>query len=119
MTRLEPLGANALLLLALLPYLRLAWRDESLHRRARRVPRLEQLLHLAVLVALVIGVSAVFRRDLDGALVGAALFVPPAALDEFVFHRGLPHEESDVHAKQHLLLLVFVLASVLVLGRGA
>ena len=44
---LGPLATTALLLLSFAPYVRLAWRDESLHRRARRVPRLEQLLHLA------------------------------------------------------------------------
>ena len=118
MTLLDPLATNALVLLALAPYLRLAWRDEVLHRRARRVTRLEQLLHLAVLGALVLGVSAVFRRDVDRALLGAVLFVPPALLDEFVFHRGIPLEEHAVHAKQHLLLLVFVVVSTLVLANG-
>ena len=54
---------QGLLVLAFLPYAVLAVRDELLHRRARRVSRVEQVLHLCVAVAVFAGVSAVFRRD--------------------------------------------------------
>jgi hypothetical protein len=32
-------------------------------------------------------------------------------LDEMVFHRGIPVEEHDLHAKEHFSLLLFVSAA--------
>jgi hypothetical protein len=29
-------------------------------------------------------------------------------VDEFVFHRGLPASEHDVHAKEHFALFIFI-----------
>jgi hypothetical protein len=31
-----------------------------------------------------------------------------------IFHRDIPAEEHDVHAKQHLMLFVFAIAAALV-----
>jgi hypothetical protein len=110
---------QGLLVLAFLPYAALAVRDELLHRRARRVSRVEQVLHLCVAVAVFAGVSAVFRRDVDGVRLAAACFVGPALLDEFVCHRDIPAAEHAVHARQHLALFVFAIASAWALSREA
>jgi hypothetical protein len=111
---MSPAIANTLLTAMLVPYLWLAWRDNLLHMNARKVPKLEHVTHVGVVVALVVLISAVFMRDVERALLGAALFVPPAVADEMIFHRDIPAEEHDVHAKQHLMLFVFTIAAALV-----
>ena len=105
---------NLVLALALLPYLFCAARDHGYHLRLRKVTPAEHLLHLGIAVALLILCSGVFARDLDRVLVGACLFFIPAGVDELIFHREIPTQEHDVHAKEHFLLLVFVLVGAVV-----
>jgi hypothetical protein len=105
---------DLLLAVALAPYLWLAWKDNALHFKARKVPPLEHVTHVGVVLALVVGISAVFRRDIDHMLLGAAAFLPPALADEWLFHREIPAEEHDVHAKQHLMLFAFAILATLI-----
>lgn len=94
---------------ALAPYLALVSVDAWMHERARRVPRAEQLFHLAA--ALLFGgfLVAVF---LESALALPALagFVTCAAVDEFGFHRQLSAAERRVHFVSYAALTLFVVA---------
>jgi hypothetical protein len=100
--------SRTLLAAALLPFLAFATRDFKLHLAVRRVSPGEHLVHLGLGVFLVALVSRAFTfrpREFAFALLAFALC---GALDEFVFHRGLPAEEHDIHAKEHFALFVFV-----------
>jgi hypothetical protein len=100
--------ARTLLVAALLPFLAFATRDFKLHLAVRRVPLGEHLVHLGlgVFLAATVSRALTFRaREFAFALLAFAVC---GALDEFVFHRGLPAEEHDVHAKEHFALFVWV-----------
>jgi hypothetical protein len=45
-------------------------------------------------------------------LAALLLFVVAGSADEYIFHRGIPAEESDLHAKEHLALLIFIVVSL-------
>jgi hypothetical protein len=99
------MSANWLRIWALAPpltaFVWFAGKDLRLHLRARRVPLAENVIHLLLGPAqfeLVRGAFLGQRRDL---LVGALATAVLGALDEYVFHRGISSEESDVHAKAH------------------
>ena len=94
--------------------------DNLLHLRARKVSQAEHLLHLVLGVAIFGLVAAVYQGNLARMVPALGLFAAGGLLDEFVFHRGLPEPESDVHAKQHLSLFLFVaLGLVLQVGGTA
>ena len=40
------------------------------------------------------------------------LFVVAGGVDEYIFHHEIPGEESDLHAKGHLALLIFLVVSL-------
>lgn len=101
-TRMLLLGA------ALAPYVALVGFDTWMHERARRVPRLEQILHYAA-GALFLGfVVAVFRDA--GAIAPALLacFAAVAAWDELGFHRALDARERRVHFASYAALALFI-----------
>jgi len=101
-TRMLLLGA------ALTPYVALAGIDAWMHERARRVPRLEQVLHYAAGLLFVGFVVAVFR---DASRLALALFVSfavIAAWDELGFHRSLEARERRVHFVAYAALALFV-----------
>jgi uncharacterized membrane protein len=99
---------TALLVLTFLPFVYYAGKDAVFHLRGRKVSASENILHLALGLVL----AMLFSLALAGrhaAMVGALiLFVAAGALDEFVYHRHIPGEESDLHAKEHLALTVFL-----------
>ena len=109
MTFALPDAASRVILAAsLLPFLYFAGRDFRLHLTARKVPMAENVLHLVlgVLLAAVITRAFLFRgREAAFALLAFAI---AGAADEFVFHRKLPAEEHDVHAKEHFALFIFM-----------
>lgn len=109
---MTPLAARAVIAAALVPFLAYAARDQLLHLRIRKVPLLENVIHavLAVLLTGVIGEA--FTFDSRGVIFGAIAFVATGALDEFVYHRGIPEQESDVHAKEHFALLGFIVVAL-------
>ncbi len=102
----------AILSFAFLPFLYYGTKDTIFHLRGRKVSRTEHILHLGIGVALVIlFVQALLGRNL--ALLGAlALFVIVGGIDEYIYHRGIPAEESDLHAKEHLALILFIAVSL-------
>ena len=101
-----------ILIASFLPFVYYASRDTMFHFRGRRVSVAEHLIHFAIGVALtVIVVNAVIGRY-GQMLVGLALFAIAGALDEYVWHRKLPEEESDLHAKEHLALFLFLVVTL-------
>ena len=101
-----------LLSLALLPYLYYGGRDGIYHFRGRRVSAAEHLLHFFVALLLGSAVVLAFRGLQGRMLLALGAFLVAGALDEYVYHRGLPEEETDLHAKGHMALLIFVVTSM-------
>ena len=101
-------AARVVLGLALLPFLYFAVRDQVLHFSARRVSIAENLLHLALGVVLAAVIARAFFFRERAVAMGVLAFAVLGSLDEFVFHRGLPAVEHDVHAKEHFALFVFI-----------
>ena len=108
----SPVAARALLAVGLVPFLYFAGRDQFLHLTARRVPLIENLLHLAIGIALAISIMFAFRFDFRSFAFSAPAFIILGAIDEFVFHRKIPETESDAHAKEHFALLAFFVIAV-------
>jgi hypothetical protein len=101
-------AARALLALALLPFLYFAVRDQVLHLTVRRVPVAENVVHALLAVLLAAVIVRAFLFDVASVAGGVLAFALVGAIDEFGFHRGLPSDEHDVHAKEHFALLLFV-----------
>lgn len=105
---------SAILLSAFLPFLYYASKDAVFHFRGRRVTLIEHLLHLAIGVALAIVLVNAVAGNFGVMLVGLVFFIVAGGIAEFVWHRGIPEQESDLHAKEHLALLLFVVAALVV-----
>jgi hypothetical protein len=103
---------RVLLVVPLLPFLRYAGLDLVYHFKSRKPGIPENLVHVALGVFQVGLVVNAFRGDLARialAALGIAVF---GAIDEFAFHRRLPSEENDLHAKSHIALFAFAAAAV-------
>lgn len=109
---MTPLAARAVMAAALVPFLVFAARDQLLHLRVRKVPLLENVIHFALAVLLMVVIRRAFQFDTRGVIFGAIVFVFTGALDEFVYHRRIPESESDVHAKEHFALLGFIVVAL-------
>lgn len=97
-----------LLALALVPFVVFAARDAKAHVTYRKPGVVENVLHVGLGLAELALVFATFTAKLSwelGALGAVALL---GGVDELVFHRELPAAESDLHAKAHFALFVFV-----------
>jgi hypothetical protein len=103
---------TVLLIVMFLPFLYYAGRDQIFHLRGRKVSLSENLLHLGLGITL----ATLFTQALAGRhaqMIGAlVLFAVAGAADEFIYHRGIPGEESDLHAKEHLALMIFLIATL-------
>jgi hypothetical protein len=99
-----------LLSAALLPFVWFARKDNMYHFELRAVSRVEHLLHLALGLLLMVAIGGGIVDKTDYFVGGFALFGVFGAIDEYWFHRDIPIEEHSVHAKEHLGLLIFVLA---------
>jgi hypothetical protein len=104
------------LVLSTLAFVRFAARDMRLHKRGRPITSGEHAIHgllglaqLALFVGAFVASSALF---VGGTLATAVL----GAGDEYAFHRGIPGEESDLHAKAHWALFIFIAAALLLPG---
>jgi hypothetical protein len=96
---------------AVAPFLWFAWKDNLFHLRGRRVPALENLLHLGLAVALALVFTGAFAAKIKLLFAGLGGVGVLGALDELVYHRAIPSDEHDLHAKEHFTLLVFVAAA--------
>ena len=103
---------TALLTLFLAPYLYFGIRDVLHHKHHRKVSFTERLLHVTLGMALMIIISHAYAGHFEVVIAGFFLFVLARALDEFVFHRGLPEREVDLHAKTHFGFLIFVVGVI-------
>lgn len=103
---------RALLVVPLLPFLRYAAADLAFHWRSRKPHWAESIVH--VVLGLFQGALVVqaFRLDLTRVAVSILGIAVWGAIDELVFHRGLPPEESDLHAKSHIALFAFAAVAV-------
>ena len=102
----------AILSLSFLPFVYYAVKDNAFHFRGRKVSLTEHLLHAAIgLVLLILFWHALMGHHLI-VLCALILFALAGAVDEYIFHRGIPAEESDLHAKEHLALLIFIVLSL-------
>src|SRR5262245_7944901 len=97
-----------ILTLSFIPFLYYGAKDNVFHFRGRKVSRSEHLLHAVIGLTLAI----MFVHALQGhhlVVLGALLlFVVGGSVDEYIYHRDIPAVESDLHAKEHLALLIFV-----------
>jgi hypothetical protein len=103
---------SLILTLALIPYLYYGTKDNLYHFRGRRVPLAEHLLHLGVGVTITGAIASAYRGRVAAMIAGLLLFLVVGATDEFIYHRHLPEHETDLHAKGHMALLLFVIVSV-------
>lgn len=94
--------------LAFLPFAYYAARDQAFHLKGRRVSLSENLLHIAIGITIVGMVKGVLLEETTVMLVGLATFLATGALDEYVYHRDIPGEESDLHAKEHFALFAWL-----------
>ena len=101
-----------LLVVALLPYLYYGGRDAVFHFTGRKVSLVEHLLHLVIGFTLAAAVILAFRGYQGRMLLALGAFLAAGAIDEYVYHRGLPEAETDLHAKGHMALLIFVVTSM-------
>jgi hypothetical protein len=94
--------------IGLLPYLGVAGIDTWMHERARKVPRIEQLLHVALAITFTGFAGYAFLQRNVAATSWLAAFLGCLAYDEFGFHRGLAANERRVHIISWAALLLFI-----------
>ena len=94
--------------LAVAPYLGFVAVDAWMHEKARRVPTVEQCLHIAIVVALGAFFIAAFVGANTYAMALLALSLPLMAADELGFHAHLSRRERLVHLAEGLSLIVFI-----------
>ena len=102
----------AILVISFLPFVYYGGKDTAFHFRGRKVSLTEHLLHAAIgLVLLILFTHALMAHHLV-VLCALVLFAVAGGIDEYIFHRKIPAEESDLHAKEHLALLIFIVISL-------
>jgi len=101
----------AIVILSFLPFLYYAIKDARFHFVGRRVSVAEHILHLAIGISLAIVLSHAVMGNTGLMLIGLLLLVIAGGIDEYLWHRGIPEAETDLHAKEHLALLIFVVAT--------
>ena len=102
-------GVRALwMAVALLPYATLAGIDTWMHEKSRRVPKVEQILHAAAGVFLIVFVACVFGARDTAAVIVFVAFAVVASADELGFHRHLSASERRVHFASYAALAIFV-----------
>jgi hypothetical protein len=102
----------AILVISFLPFVYYGGKDTAFHFRGRKVSLTEHLLHAAIgVVLLILFTHALLAHHLV-VLCALVLFAIAGGIDEYIFHRAIPAEESDLHAKEHLALLIFIVISL-------
>lgn len=101
-----------ILSLSFLPFVYYGAKDTMFHFRGRKVSLTEHLLHAAIgLVLAIMFTHALMAHHLI-VLCALVIFVVAGGIDEYIFHRDIPGEESDLHAKEHLALVIFIVVSL-------
>ena len=104
----------ALIVGSFLPFAFFGWKDNSFHFRGRRVSITEHILHVGIGVTQAIIFIQALRGNLILMFLGLGMLIVTGSIDEYIFHRELPVEESDLHAKQHFALFIFVVVAIAV-----
>lgn len=102
----------AILIVCFLPFVYFGVKDNAFHFRGRKVSRTEHILHFGIGMTQAMLFVQAISGDLILMFVALAMFVISGAIDEYIFHRDLPGEESDLHAKEHLALFIFVIVAI-------
>ena len=102
----------AILTIFLLPYLYFGAKDHVYHFVGRKVSVAEHFVHLLIGMTLIAAIANAYRGQAIPFIAAMTLFIVVGAMDEYVWHRGLPEHESDLHAKGHLALLIFVIVAL-------
>ena len=102
----------AILVLSFLPFLYYGGKDNAFHFRGRKVSITEHLLHAVIAIILLILFTHAIVAHHVVVLCALVIFVIAGGIDEYIFHRNIPAEESDLHAKEHLALLSFIVISL-------
>ena len=102
----------AILVLSFLPFLYYGAKDTAFHFRGRKVSLAEHILHGAIAILLLILFTHALMAHHLVVLGALVLFAIAGGVDEYIFHRDIPAEESDLHAKEHLALLIFIVISL-------
>jgi hypothetical protein len=100
---------------AFLPFAYFAYRDTLYHLGPRKPGTPENLIHLCLGLSQLGLLACAIEGELLAGLGCLAAIVLGGAIDEYGFHRDLPQFESDVHAKSHFALFMFL---VVALGEG-
>lgn len=101
-----------ILSLSFLPFVYYGAKDTMFHFRGRKVSLTEHLLHAAIGLVLVIMFTHALMAHHLIVLCALVIFVIAGGIDEYIFHRDIPGEESDLHAKEHLALVIFIVVSL-------
>jgi len=101
-----------MLVFSFLPFVYYAAKDTAFHLRGRKVSVTEHILHAAIGLVLALMFMHALKRDHWIVVAALVIFAAAGAVDEYIFHRGIPAEESDLHAKEHLALLIFIVVSL-------
>ncbi|HSU56871.1 MAG TPA: hypothetical protein VLT36_22620 [Candidatus Dormibacteraeota bacterium] len=102
----------AILVLSFVPFIYYGSKDTAFHFHGRKVSLSEHLLHAVIgLVLLTLFAHALMGHHLV-VLCALVLFVVAGSIDEYIFHHDIPAEESDLHAKEHLALVIFIVVSL-------
>lgn len=105
---------TTILVLAFLPFVYYAIHDQIFHLRGRKVSVAENLLHLALGISLAMLFTQALASHYASMLGALVMFGVLGAIDEYIYHRDIPGEESDLHAKEHLALMLFLITTLAV-----
>jgi hypothetical protein len=100
------------LTVAIVPFLIYAYRDTAYHLRQRKPGRAENLVHLALGTCQLAMIIGAYQSDVPRMALAASGVAAFGIVDEHGFHHGLPAAESDIHAKAHLALFVFLAVGI-------
>lgn len=101
-----------LLVLAVLPFGYYAFKDTVAHFRLRKPGWKENVIHLVLGLQQLALILGAFRCSVPRMAVAGVGVAVAGAMDEWGFHRNLPPEESDLHAKAHFALFVFAMIGI-------
>lgn len=94
---LQSAVVNQWVLPAALPYIAIASYDFWLHENDRQVPKVERLLHAAIITGVVAFLAlATFGQNIAAAIALAILLVA-ATFDELGYHGSLDTHEKQLH----------------------
>ena len=101
-----------ILIFSFLPFVYYGAKDTMFHLHGRKVSLTEHILHAAIGVVLAILFTHALKGNHWVVVASLVIFAVAGGVDEYIFHRDIPAEESNLHAKEHLALLIFIAVSL-------